>query len=320
VVGNRILSATHSGHTNGGTATGTNDTFTLAYVKGDNQGVTFNLPTVTYNEYGHIISSGTTSVTLKLQQASESAWGDVMLTQSGGSSTELVMSQDAVTKTIQQSFIENSALRYKGTVSSYNELQEKGADHKVGELYKVSANFTIGDVKYEPGDMFIANTSVSTFHLSHWDAFQTNITPDFYLEVAVSATTPSGDGLKLWVDTTTSPTANTYTTSQVDGLLSHKQDLLTSGVTIKTINNESLLGSGNINIQGGGGDYLPLSGGTINGSLRVTGQANFDNSVGANGFAKINSDDNYVLLGGGGHKPLSEIGNRVYIDGNTLVI
>ena len=34
--------------------------------------------------------------------------------------------------------------------------------------------------------------------------------------------------------------------------LSDKQDTLISGVNIKTINNESILGSGNIEIQGGG--------------------------------------------------------------------
>lgn len=35
--------------------------------------------------------------------------------------------------------------------------------------------------------------------------------------------------------------------------LTTKQDTLVSGINIKTINNESLLGSGNINISGGGG-------------------------------------------------------------------
>lgn len=35
--------------------------------------------------------------------------------------------------------------------------------------------------------------------------------------------------------------------------ISGKQDVLVSGTNIKTINNESLLGSGNITIQGGGG-------------------------------------------------------------------
>lgn len=38
----------------------------------------------------------------------------------------------------------------------------------------------------------------------------------------------------------------------LNDLLEEKQDLLTSGTNIKTINNESLLGSGNISIQGGG--------------------------------------------------------------------
>lgn len=39
----------------------------------------------------------------------------------------------------------------------------------------------------------------------------------------------------------------------VDGVIATKQDTLVSGTNIKTINNESLLGSGNIVIQGGGG-------------------------------------------------------------------
>ena len=46
-----------------------------------------------------------------------------------------------------------------------------------------------------------------------------------------------------------------YDTRQIDNELDDKQDELESGVNIKTINNLSLLGSGNIDIQGGGGDY-----------------------------------------------------------------
>lgn len=46
--------------------------------------------------------------------------------------------------------------------------------------------------------------------------------------------------------------ATTYTKSEVDTALSGKQATLVSGTNIKTINNQSLLGSGNINIQGGG--------------------------------------------------------------------
>ena len=49
-----------------------------------------------------------------------------------------------------------------------------------------------------------------------------------------------------------------YTTTTIDEKLADKQDKLISGTNIKTINHTSLLGSGNIDIQGGGG------GGTIN--------------------------------------------------------
>ena len=45
-----------------------------------------------------------------------------------------------------------------------------------------------------------------------------------------------------------------YDTVEINRLLSQKQDKLVSGTNIKTINNISLLGSGNIEIQGGSGD------------------------------------------------------------------
>lgn len=46
--------------------------------------------------------------------------------------------------------------------------------------------------------------------------------------------------------------SNTYTKTEVDTALGDKQATLVSGTNIKTINNQSLLGSGNINISGGG--------------------------------------------------------------------
>lgn len=46
---------------------------------------------------------------------------------------------------------------------------------------------------------------------------------------------------------------NYYTKQETNGLLDDKQDDLVSGTNIKTINNECILGSGNIEIQGGGG-------------------------------------------------------------------
>ena len=47
--------------------------------------------------------------------------------------------------------------------------------------------------------------------------------------------------------------SNYYTKGETDTLLGQKQPTLVSGTNLKTINNESLLGEGNIDIQGGGG-------------------------------------------------------------------
>ena len=57
---------------------------------------------------------------------------------------------------------------------------------------------------------------------------------------------------------------STYTayTASTDTAIQGKQDTLVSGTNIKTINNESLLGSGNITIQGGGGGGKAISAGT----------------------------------------------------------
>ena len=46
---------------------------------------------------------------------------------------------------------------------------------------------------------------------------------------------------------------------EINELKQDKQDKLISGTNIKTINNESVLGSGNIEIQGGGSDYPDLT-------------------------------------------------------------
>lgn len=54
--------------------------------------------------------------------------------------------------------------------------------------------------------------------------------------------------------------------------ISGKQDTLVSGTNIKTINGESILGSGDIVISGGSdGEFLPLTGGMIDGNLEVAG-------------------------------------------------
>jgi hypothetical protein len=67
---------------------------------------------------------------------------------------------------------------------------------------------------------------------------------------------------------------NYYTKSETNTLLGGKQATLVSGTNIKTINNESILGSGNIDIQGGGSSYKAGDGIDItNNVISVTGKA-----------------------------------------------
>ncbi len=55
-----------------------------------------------------------------------------------------------------------------------------------------------------------------------------------------------------------------YTETETDTLLNAKQNTLVSGTNIKTINNNSLLGSGNITIQGGSGSVIGTGSFSIN--------------------------------------------------------
>lgn len=83
---------------------------------------------------------------------------------------------------------------------------------------------------------------------------------NYYTKSETSGATEISTALNAKADT-----ATTYTKTEVDNAItaatSTKQDTLVSGTNIKTINNESILGSGNITIQGGGGGKA-VSGGT----------------------------------------------------------
>ena len=91
-----------------------------------------------------------------------------------------------------------------------------------------------------------------------------------------------------------------YTSAQTDTAISNatsgKQDTLVSGTNIKTINNQSLLGSGNIEIQGGSGGSSYTAGNNIditNDVISVTGLATINGSA-------ITEGGNIVIQGGSG--------------------
>lgn len=74
---------------------------------------------------------------------------------------------------------------------------------------------------------------------------------NYYTKSETSGATDISTALALKADT-----ATTYTKTETDNAItaatSTKQDTLVSGTNIKTINNQSILGEGNIDIQGGG--------------------------------------------------------------------
>ena len=93
--------------------------------------------------------------------------------------------------------------------------------------------------------------------------------------------------------------SNYYTKTEVDTALSGKQETLVSGTNIKTINNESLLGSGNINIEQGSVDQTIISGSTN----AVAGGAVYDGLAGKQATlvsgTNIKTVGNTTVLGSG---------------------
>lgn len=67
--------------------------------------------------------------------------------------------------------------------------------------------------------------------------------------------TPEANAIYVITDAPTIDISDFYNKSTINAMMALKQDALVSGTNIKTINNESILGSGNITIQGGGTSY-----------------------------------------------------------------
>ena len=103
-----------------------------------------------------------------------------------------------------------------------------------------------------------AKTSNSLFVIT--DATAGDLS-NYYTKSETSGATEISTALSSKADT-----ATTYTKTETDNAItaatSTKQDTLVSGTNIKTINGETLLGEGNIEIQGGSGGGKAVSGGT----------------------------------------------------------
>ena len=103
-----------------------------------------------------------------------------------------------------------------------------------------------------------AKTSNSLFVIT--DAKGADLS-NYYTKSETSGATEISTALESKADT-----ATTYTKTETDNAItaatSTKQDTLVSGTNIKTINNQSILGEGNITIEGGGGGGKTVSAGT----------------------------------------------------------
>lgn len=116
-------------------------------------------------------------------------------------------------------------------------------------------------------------------------------------------------------------TATTYTKTEVDNAItaatSTKQDTLVSSQNIKTINNQSILGSGNIEIEGGGSDInVVQTTGTSTADVMsqnavttaLNNKANKSAAVGGYKFGSVN-DANYIKYTNVNN---DNIGNSIY--------
>ena len=103
-----------------------------------------------------------------------------------------------------------------------------------------------------------AKTSNSLFVITDAEAGDLS---NYYTKSETSGATEISTALASKADT-----ATTYTKTETDNAItaatSTKQDTLVSGTNIKTINNQSILGEGNIEIQGGSGGGKAINAGT----------------------------------------------------------
>ena len=184
---NANLTIGHSNNITAGSAK-TSSTAVTATPSGNNIAI----PVIAFDSNGHITQTGSTNVSLKVNTASTGTAGVVKIaTTTGTNNTDVVMTQSAVTKAIEDSFTAQDAMRYKGTLSGKTQF-ESLANYSVGDTYKVATAFTTtAGVKLEVGDMVIAQSSGSTFSADDFNYIQANLDPTAYA-VATRKVTGSG--------------------------------------------------------------------------------------------------------------------------------
>lgn len=121
---------------------------------------------------------------------------------------------------------------------------------KTVELTQAEYNALVSGGTVDPNTFYVITDATSIDLSQYYTSAQTN-------DAIASAVSGKADTTAVTTvnNTLTAHTADTsiHVTSSDKTTWSGKQDALVSGTNIKTINNQSLLGSGNITIEGGGG-------------------------------------------------------------------
>lgn len=150
---------------------------------------------------------------------------------------------------------------YKGSVATYNDLPSSG--QTVGDVWNVEDtgdNYAWDGEKWDKlsGTVdlsaYATTANMQTYVAQQLEPYATTANVTSAIATATNdMATNAGVDAKL---------ADYATTANVTSELSTKQDTLVSGTNIKTINGNSLLGSGDLTISSGGitEDYVKLSG------------------------------------------------------------
>ena len=163
--------------------------------------------------------------------------------------------------------------KYVFIMANINKIKLSGTTYSIQDLNATKtveltqAQYDALSVKYpntfyiitdaEAGDLSNYYTKTETDGLLDTKLDVTAYTPtdlsNYYTKSETSGATEISTALESKADT-----ATTYTKTETDNAItaatSTKQDTLVSGTNIKTINNQSILGEGNITIGGGGGE------------------------------------------------------------------
>ena len=171
------------------------------------------------------------------------------------------------------------------------DLPSGGSGSTTVELTQAEYDALVSGGTVDPDTFYIITDATPQDMSQYWTSAQTN-----------SAITQAVSG----------KADSSAVTQEISAAVSGKQDTLISGTNIKTINNESILGNGNIDIQGGGGGKA-VSGGTnisittgetadtINCTLPITVGGSFNGSINLSGKRADNvmQGDNQVVQGAG---------------------